>query len=120
MKRILVIDDEEEICALLSGLLRKQGHYVVAENNLEGGLASFKEQHFDLVFLDLNLPDGLGFDLIPKLKVVDPTVHVCIISAYDGHAEREKANKLGASEFLSKPFSRDVILNVLESIKVVQ
>ncbi|MGK7392303.1 MAG: response regulator [Candidatus Cyclobacteriaceae bacterium M2_1C_046] len=114
MINILIIDDEDEICALLSGMLRSQGYKVSAENTLTGGLESFQEGYFDLVFLDLNLPDGTGFDLIPKLKEINPDISVYIISAYSEPAERQMAISSGAKGFISKPFSRNDINYVLE------
>lgn len=120
MLKILIIDDEEEICALLSGMLRKQGHEVEADHTIKGGYGAFVDGSFDLVFLDLNLPDGTGLDLIPKLKEINQDVRIYIISAYDGQAEREKALSKGASGFISKPFTRDLIINVLQNKKVVQ
>lgn len=116
MVKILVIDDEEEICALLSGMLRKQGYDVSAELTVKGGYQTFTEEEFDLVFLDLNLSDGNGFDLIPRLREVKPDINIFIISAYDGQAEREKALSSGASGFIGKPFSRDRINKALGNI----
>lgn len=120
MIKILIIDDEDEICALLSGFLRRQGYEVEAENTLTNGLKSFVDDTFDLVFLDLNLPDGSGYDLIPKLREINPNISVYIISAYDGQAERHKAMISGARGFISKPFTRSGINSVLDKIKVVQ
>lgn len=118
MRKILIIDDEEEICALLSGMLRKQGYEVAAELTVKGGYNTFAEEEFDLVFLDLNLPDGNGFDLIPRLKEIKPDIKIFVISAYDGQAEREKALSSGASGFIGKPFSRASINQALEHKKI--
>lgn len=119
MNKILIIDDEEEICALLSGMLRKQGFDVATELTVKGGLNTFKEDNFDLVFLDLNLPDGNGFDLIPKLKEEKPDIEIYIISAYDGQAEQDKAMSSGASGFISKPFTRGMINEALSSVNKI-
>ena len=116
MLKILIIDDEEEICALLSGMLRKQGYYVEADLTVAGGFRTFIDGDFNLVFLDLNLSDGSGFDLIPRLKEAKPHIHIYIISAYDGQAERDKAIACGATGFISKPFSRAKIEGAVNDI----
>lgn len=116
MLKILIIDDEEEICALLSGMLRKQGYYVEADLTVAGGFRTFMDGDFNLVFLDLNLSDGSGFDLIPRLKEAKPQIQIYIISAYDGQTEQEKAIASGASGFISKPFSRAKIEGAVNDV----
>ena len=120
MHKILIIDDEEEIGVLLSGMLRKQGYDVTTELTVQGGFRTFQEEDFQLVFLDLNLSDGNGFDLIPKLKTSKPEIQIYIISAYDGQVERDKALNCGACGFIGKPFSRGMINEALSSLSKVK
>jgi DNA-binding response OmpR family regulator len=67
--------------------------------------------HFYYVFLDNHLPDGLGINQIKRWKEKFPSVHVIMITAHDSYEERKKATKDGADHFISKPFSKEVILN---------
>lgn len=116
-KKVLIVDDEPDICLLLSGLLRRLGYQPTCASFLEEGRRCISLQQFDAVFLDLNLPDGLGFDLLPLIKINDDT-KVVMISAFDGMAERKRASDGGADYFMGKPFTRKTVELALESIRV--
>ena len=117
IKKVLIIDDEADICLLLSGLLRRLGYQPTCASFLEEGRQCINLQQFDAVFLDLNLPDGLGFDLLPLIKKNEDT-KVVMISAFDGLAERKRASDGGADYFMGKPFTRKTVELALESIQV--
>jgi two-component system response regulator HydG len=67
--------------------------------------------HFYYVFLDNHLPDGQGINSIKRWKEKFPFIHVIMITAHDSYEERKKASKDGAEHFISKPFSKEVILS---------
>lgn len=118
-KHVLIVDDEADICLLLSGLLRRLGYQPTCAHFLEDGRQCLSQQRFDAIFLDLNLPDGLGFDLLPTIKqdsLSNPKV--VMISAFDGVAERKRASDQGADYFMGKPFTRKTVEQALESIQV--
>ncbi|MEX2336641.1 MAG: response regulator [Fulvivirga sp.] len=117
--QILVVDDEVEICLLLSGMLRKMGFGTEYAHSVSEGIEKVSENDFDVIFLDLNLPDGLGFHLIPKVKLENPNSKIVIISAYDGNIERERASAEGAHFFIPKPFNKKMIVNALEEMQVL-
>jgi DNA-binding response OmpR family regulator len=117
-KRILVIDDETDICLLLSGLLRRLGYQPTCAHFIEEGRKCLNTQQFDAVFLDLNLPDGLGFDLLPMIRGAQSNIKIIMISAFDGQAERKRATDQGADYFIGKPFTRRSVETALESIQV--
>ncbi|WP_461138947.1 response regulator transcription factor [Spirosoma pomorum] len=117
-KRILVIDDETDICLLLSGLLRRLGYQPTCAHFIEEGRKCLTTQQFDAVFLDLNLPDGLGFDLLPMIREAQSKIKIIMISAFDGQAERKRATDQGADYFIGKPFTRRSVETALESIQV--
>ena len=120
-KYVLIVDDEADICLLLSGLLRRLGYHPTCAHYLEEGRQCLKRQHFDVVFLDLNLPDGIGFDLLPVIKSgfsVLESPKVVMISAFDGMAERKRATDQGADYFMGKPFTRKTVELALETIRV--
>ncbi|MBO0934312.1 response regulator [Fibrella aquatilis] len=120
-KHVLIVDDEADICLLLSGLLRRLGYQPTCAHFLEDGRQCLSRQHFDAVFLDLNLPDGLGFDLLPLIKREDSSpekAKVVMISAFDGAAERKRATDQGADYFMGKPFTRKTVEQALESIQI--
>ena len=85
-KEILIVDDEEDICLMVSSILRKSGYSVSYCTSITEGKEKVLAQTFQAFFLDLNLPDGSGFDLIPLIKKNnDLSAKIIIISAYDGH-----------------------------------
>lgn len=115
-KRVLIVDDEADICLLLSGLLRKLGYIPTCAHFIEEGRQCLNTQQFDAVFLDLNLPDGLGFDLLPSIKKDQTEAKVIMISAFDGQAERRRATEQGADYFVGKPFTRRSVEQALQTI----
>lgn len=116
IKRVLIVDDEADICLLLSGLLRRLGYQPTCAHFLEEGRRCLRSQQFDAVFLDLNLPDGLGFDLLPTIKTTHNETKVIMISAFDGNAERSRATEQGADYFIGKPFTRKSVEQALQAI----
>ncbi|GAB4054136.1 hypothetical protein GCM10028810_61720 [Spirosoma litoris] len=117
-KRVLIVDDEADICLLLSGLLRRLGYQPTCAHFIEEGRQCLHTQKFDAIFLDLNLPDGLGFDLLPFIKEDQTEAKIIMISAFDGQAERRRATEQGADYFIGKPFTRRSVEMALQTIQV--
>ncbi|UFH56480.1 response regulator [Spirosoma sp. KNUC1025] len=117
-KRVLIVDDEADICLLLSGLLRRLGYQPTCAHFIEEGRQCLNSQKFDAIFLDLNLPDGLGFDLLPIIKEHQDEAKVIMISAFDGQAERRRATEQGADYFIGKPFTRRSVEMALQTTQV--
>ena len=115
-KRVLIVDDETDICLLLSGLLRRLGYQPTCAHFIEEGRQCLSSQQFDAIFLDLNLPDGLGFDLLPMIQQEQTAAKIIMISAFDGQAERRRATEQGASYFIGKPFTRRSVEIALQTI----
>ncbi len=117
-RRVLIVDDETDICLLLSGLLRRLGYQPSCAHFIEEGRKLLSSQHFDAVFLDLNLPDGLGFDLLTLIRQQHAKTKIIMISAFDGQAERRRATEEGADYFIGKPFTRLSVETALQTIQV--
>ena len=107
--KALIVDDEVDICFLLSGILRQKQLKPSFVNNLAGARESLKKDIPSILFLDNHLPDGLGLDFIQYVKNNYPDVKIVMITAHDGLIERKKAQAEGADLFISKPFTREVI-----------
>ena len=105
--KILVIDDEPGIRRLCSEVLRRVGYEVQVADSGEAGLAAANVQHFDLVLSDINLPgiDGLG--VVEHLMGTPNPPTLLLITAYPSVATAVKGIKLGARDYLSKPFTAD-------------
>lgn len=115
-KHVLVVDDEEEICLLLSGMLKKTGLEVSCAYDIKSAREVIKSNYFDTVFVDLKLPDGTGYDLFNSIKDISDHVKIIVISAFD--SERDYSLKEGADYFISKPFTKVDILEALETLKI--
>ncbi|KPM48290.1 response regulator [Jiulongibacter sediminis] len=112
MKRVLIIDDEEDICILLQRYLSKNSMDVSYENTLTDGLTAIKRTKPDVVLLDNNLPDGLGINHINSIKTQFPEIKVYMISAYS--SLQNEATQNGADRFIPKPFELSTIVNLIK------
>lgn len=111
---VLLIDDETEICFLLKNMLRREGIGCDVAFSMAEGREQLLSGHYAAVFLDIHLPDGLGYQMIPEIRDRQPDVQVIAISAVDNEAEN--ANKQGADLFIAKPFDKGSILGGLRSL----
>jgi DNA-binding response OmpR family regulator len=117
-KRVLIIDDEVDICRLLSNLIKKEGLQTNYAHSLANGKNKIVDFYPHIIFLDLNLPDGIGFSIIPFIRERLPDAKIIIISAYDSTKEKEYAkNEMKIDHFISKPLNRKLILETIASIK---
>jgi DNA-binding NtrC family response regulator len=107
---ILIIDDEAEIRESLQTLLELEGYEVEAAATGEEGLARLGEHPFDLVLLDLALPDRNGIELLPEIRVLDFQVAIIMITAYGTVEDAVKAMQAGAVNFLQKPWDNEKLL----------
>ena len=113
-KRVLLVDDEPEICFLLRNLLQRAGMDCSIANSLLQARAELTTGKFDAVFLDVHLPDGLGYELISDVRKRTPGTRCIAISAVD--AERGKAVQAGADAFIPKPFTKAQILKSIDML----
>jgi CheY-like chemotaxis protein len=114
IKNILIVDDEEDLCWLLTNALQSKGYNVSAAHSLTKGIACLKKKVPHLVLLDLKLPDGNGMDLLPEIKSAAPQAVVVIISAYGSEEKRaESKNQEGVHGFIDKPFTEGRILETI-------
>ncbi len=111
---ILVVDDEENIRSLLKDILEDEGMYVDTASSITTAKDKLREKEYDLVFLDVWLPDGEGLDLIPFILNNSEITKVVMISGHANIPIAVKALKEGAFDFLEKPLSTETILAVIE------
>jgi DNA-binding NtrC family response regulator len=81
-KKVLIIDDEIDLCHLLKSYFLRKNYEVYLSHTLEQGLAFLKALQPDIVFLDNNLPDGIGWNIAPKIAAEFPQTHINLISAF--------------------------------------
>jgi DNA-binding NtrC family response regulator len=107
---VLIIDDEAEIRESLQTLLELEGYEVQAAATGEEGLAKLGEHPFDLVLLDLALPDRNGIELLPEIRALDFQIAIIMITAYGTVEDAVKAMQSGAVNFLQKPWDNEKLL----------
>lgn len=103
--KILIVDDEKNICLSLTQILQDEGYEVESASNGKSGLALFEESDPDAVLLDVKMPDMNGIDVLSKIKKLQPAVPVVMISGNSSISDAVKAIKQGAFDFLEKPLS---------------
>jgi two-component system OmpR family response regulator len=114
--KVLIIDDEIDICYLLSGILKQKKLKTAYVNSLSEAEEALRKDTPSLIFLDNHLPDGFGLDFIRYIKNNYPATKIIMITAHDSAAERNKAYKEGADIFISKPFTRDTITTSVDKV----
>src|ERR1700678_3293648 len=107
---VLIIDDEAAIRESLETLLELEGYGVESAASGEAGLARIGEQSFDLVLLDLALPDRDGMDLLAEIHVQDPGLSIIMVTAYGTVENAVKAMQAGAANFVQKPWDNEKLL----------
>jgi DNA-binding NtrC family response regulator len=107
---VLIIDDEAAIRESLETLLELEGYSVESAATGDEGLARIGDRPFDLVLLDLALPDRNGIDLLAELHVHDPQLSVIMITAYGTVENAVKAMQAGATNFVQKPWDNEKLL----------
>src|SRR5881394_1637105 len=107
---ILVVDDESEIREGLELLLKGEGYGVASAETGESGLAKLEEHPFDLLLLDVSLPDRNGLDMLKEIRRRDPGLSIVLITAYGSIDMARAAFKNGAMDYITKPWSNDELL----------
>ena len=117
-EKILIIDDETSIRSSLKGILEDEGFSVRTAETGEEGLELLKGQSFDLILLDIWLPEMNGIDVLKKVKAMEDNPQVVMISGHGTIESAVNSTKLGAFDFLEKPLSLEkVVLTVKNALK---
>jgi DNA-binding NtrC family response regulator len=120
--RIFLVDDDELILAMLSRTLEREGYDVVTDIGGKGLIDKISAQHPDVVLLDINLPGQNGMDTLKVLKSNAVDIEVIMLTADDTAETAVRAMKIGAWDYLTKPFNMDevkiVIGNAINNIKL--
>ena len=114
MSKILVIDDEQSMRDFLSIMLKKEGHDMVAAENGSDALKAVQTEIFDLVISDVKMPGLNGIDVLKTVKEVSPETVVIMITAYATAETAVEAMKLGAYDYITKPFKVDEIKLIIQ------
>ena len=115
-RRILVIDDESVICDACCLVLAEKGHRV--EHCLTGntGLLAIERGKYDLILLDVKLPDVDGMEILKSVREKGSGPLVIVMTGYSTMSNALQAMKLGAADYLAKPFTDDELVDAVEKV----
>jgi DNA-binding NtrC family response regulator len=118
--RLLIIEDEKITRISLTDILKREGYDVVAAEDGEEGLALFASVQPEIVITDLRLPKLGGMEVLKTVLALDPRCKVILITAYATVDTAVSSLKLGAFDYLTKPFSPEKLLSILRNITLLQ
>jgi len=112
--RILIVDDDSSIRNMLGIVLSKAGFDIVTAEDGKSALVTLKRESFDLIISDIKMPGISGIDLLKKVKTYNPEIPVIMITAHASTDDAVDAMKLGAEDYITKPFNIDELKLIIE------
>lgn len=109
-KTILLVDDDASLRRVLAHHLSEAGYQVLTAANGKEGLEVFTSQQVEMVITDIQMPELSGLELMRRISVMSPDVVVLVITAYGSIETAVEAMKLGAYDYITKPFNREELL----------
>src|SRR6056297_165976 len=113
---VLVIEDDQSVRVLVRAVLEKNGNSVAQADNAADGQELAFNNEYDIIILDLGLPDGNGYDICKNIRDQDITTPVLILSAEQETDVKVKCLKVGADDYLTKPFNPEELMARVEAI----
>ncbi|HEY0709119.1 MAG TPA: response regulator, partial [Polyangia bacterium] len=113
MRRVLVVDDEENLRHMLQMLLRREGYEAVGASSVETALGEIELAPFDVILVDLRMPGRPGLELVDEVRRRRLETTVVVMTAYGSKEVAIEAMKRGAYDYLSKPFETDELVLLL-------
>src|SRR4026208_238675 len=114
--RILVIDDEAEIRRSVRMILEYEGYEVIEASSGPEGLTLAEREAPDIVFLDIKMPGMDGLDALSRIKAIDESLPVVMISAHGSASVGAEATRRGAIDFVEKPFGAERLLVTIRNV----
>lgn len=112
-KKILIVDDEKNTCDILAEFLTEEGYQAFSALRGRSALNIIKKKKPDLVLLDIKMPKMDGIEVLEKIKKIDENISVVMITGYGGLKTAREAMRLGAYDYVTKPFNLDFIKAVV-------
>ena len=113
--KIMIVDDEKDICEAISKLLEKRGHETIAVHDGADAVATWESARPDLILLDVMLPNINGFDLCRSIREQDQRVAIIMLSAKSDLVDKSIGFSAGCDDYIAKPFSSDELVMRVEA-----
>ncbi len=115
-KRILCVDDEEALRRIIRDVLTASGHILDEASDGDGAIKKLSSTHYDLILLDIMMPGKSGLEVLRIISERQPRPPVIMITGRAGFTMATESYKLGAVEYITKPFSPDYLLDTVNRI----
>lgn len=119
-KKILITDDDTALAKMCTELLNSRGYEAEAANSGEEAYARAKDNDYSIVITDLVMPDMDGIELLKKIKMLNDRIAVIVMTSYATVSNAVEAMKLGAADYITKPFKRDELAMTVDKILQMQ
>ncbi len=116
METILIVDDDQNLCSVLKEELNEVGYDAEFVNNGDEAFSYLTEKPVDLVLLDLKMPGKDGFDVLKELEMKEIKTKVIVLTAYADVKSAIDSAKMGACDFISKPYDFDELLITIRKV----
>jgi len=114
--KILVLDDDPVVTLSCKRILGAEGYTIITTDKGEDAIKKVSSEEFDLLISDIRLPDINGITVLKETKIVQPKLDVVIITGYPTLEDAREAVRLGAFEFIEKPFTPEFMMNVADKV----
>lgn len=114
MPNILVVDDNEDMCNVISDALKEEGCMVTISHDGADAVEVIRNSHYNSVILDYRLFDKNGLEVLEEIRKFAPSLAVVMISAYGNEYIKARAHELGVYRFFDKPFDLDDLVRVVK------
>lgn len=115
-RRVLVVDDEAQICNVIKKVLLQEGHQIFTALNGEEALIQLKKSSMDLMLVDLKMPSMNGLELLKQARAVQKNLKSILLTAYGTASAAREAMSLGVFDFLTKPFDNQLLKKVVREV----
>lgn len=113
-EHILIVDDEQDFCWILGKILQEERYKVSSASSGEEAIDKVKKGNVDLIILDVMLPGIDGIETYQRIRKMDPELPVIMITGYESMDITMKAMKLGAVDYITKPFNNQYMINLIK------
>jgi DNA-binding NtrC family response regulator len=116
MAKLLIIDDEPDLCAIFQRIFQEEGHSVATATTGQEGIAKSRANQPDLIFLDLKMPSMDGITCLKRLRGVSKVSKIVVLTGYGTLKTAKEAMMLGAYDYTAKPFDLDLIRALIQEV----
>lgn len=116
MKKILVVDDEVDVCDFVEGFFGKRGFQVLHAHNGKDSLPLIEKERPQIVLLDIRMPQMDGIATLAEIKNAHPDIEVIMVTCVDDLERMDEAKRLGAADYITKPLVLDELKTKVKSV----